>query len=176
VSLLGQAQGETLEEPGDEPELAIPEEPPIEGGILSEKTKTDLEPRAIVDTSDSLPFDDLPPHANCTHSLSRANKAQFLVDDALNILSSISYNHSSLDTPSSSKFVRLLFKFMDLLKSLSLLASSSQEEPLHAMELRNEHLTKALNLLTQAAAQQNPDALYLLGHLNFVRSPTSRLT
>lgn len=65
--------------------------------------------------------------------------------------------------------MRFLLKIIDILKSLSFLGSSSQEEPLHSVEPQNEELTKAMNLLTQAAEQHNPDALYLLGHLNFVR-------
>src|SRR5277367_485042 len=55
--------------------------------------------------------------------------AQFLVDDALQILSSFSQSHIHSDTPSSSIFIRLLGSIFDFIKSLSFLQYSSQEEP-----------------------------------------------
>ena len=56
--------GEVLEEPRNEPDLVIPEEPRVEGGILLEKPESQIEPRTA---SDSFPsFNDLPPSAECT--------------------------------------------------------------------------------------------------------------
>jgi hypothetical protein len=54
-----------LEEPRENLELEIPEEPVVEGGLLSEKAGTQLEPRTAVDTSETFPFDDIPPNAEC---------------------------------------------------------------------------------------------------------------
>jgi len=60
---------EQIQEPADnpleEPQLAIPEEPIIEGGILSENAETQLEPRSAVENTNSFPFNDLPPDGDC---------------------------------------------------------------------------------------------------------------
>ena len=94
--------------------------------------------------------------------------AQFLVDDALQILSSLSHNHESLDKTSTSIFVRFLWRLFDILKSFSFLQSLSQEEPLTSSDSRQNNLRKAMQLLTKAAESDNSDAMYLLGELNFV--------
>jgi hypothetical protein len=94
--------------------------------------------------------------------------AQFLVDDAMQILSSLASNYESSDPSSSSVFVRLLSRVFDILKSLSFLQSSSQEEPVSSSDARQTQVRKAMQLLTKAAESNNPDAMYLLGELNFV--------
>jgi hypothetical protein len=54
------------------------------------------------------------------------------------------------------------------MKSISFLQYSSQEEPLTPHTEKHDTLERAISLLTKAAEQQNSDALYLLGELNFV--------
>jgi TPR repeat protein len=103
--------------------------------------------------------------------------AQFLVDDAIQILSSLSHNHESSNLTSTSIFVRFLRRIFDVLKSLSFLQYSSQEEPLTSSDGRQTNLKKAMQLLTKAAESDNPDAMYLLGELNFVYAgPSDILT
>lgn len=98
--------------------------------------------------------------------------AQFLIDDALQILSLLSQSHAHSDTPSSSIFIRLLGRIFDFIKSLSFLQYSSQEELLSSStDSKADNLEKAMNLLTKAANAHNPDAMYLLGELNFVHPP-----
>jgi hypothetical protein len=94
--------------------------------------------------------------------------AQFLVDDAMQILSSLSHNHKSPDQTSTSIFVRFSWRIFDILKSFSFLRYSSQEEPLRSFDSRQTNLKKAMQLLTKAAESDNSDAMYLLGELNFV--------
>jgi TPR repeat protein len=94
--------------------------------------------------------------------------AQFLVDDAMQILSSLANNYESSDPSSSSVFVRLLSRVFDILKSLSFLQSPSQEEPVSFSDGRQTQVRKAMQLLTKAAESDNPEAMYLLGELNFV--------
>jgi TPR repeat protein len=94
--------------------------------------------------------------------------AQFLVDDALQILSSLSPNHESPDKTSTSIVVRFLWRLFDILKSLSFLRSLPQEEPLTSSDSRQNNLRKAMQLLQKAAESENSDAMYLLGELNFV--------
>ena len=96
--------------------------------------------------------------------------AQFLVDDALQILSSLSNTIHTSDTPLSSFFVRLLEKIFDFLKSLSFIHYSSQEEPLASSDTRSSTASKAMQLLKKAAKSENSDAIYLLGELSFVGS------
>ena len=60
-------QGQQVEVEDDLPELDIrelPEEPPIEGGVLSTSEEARLEARP----SDSLPYDDSPIDGNCIPS------------------------------------------------------------------------------------------------------------
>jgi TPR repeat protein len=95
--------------------------------------------------------------------------AQFLVDDALQILSSLSQNHESPNKTSTSVIVRFLWRLFDILKSLSFLQSLSQEEPLTSSDSRQNNLRKAMQLLQKAAESDNSDAMYLLGELNFVK-------
>jgi hypothetical protein len=60
-----QAQQAELPEERDVPivdEERIPEEPPIQGGVLFEEAETRLEPLSSPENLDSLPFDDLPVH------------------------------------------------------------------------------------------------------------------
>ena len=97
----------------------------------------------------------------------RLISAQFLVDDALQILSSLS-NSRPQDTSSSSVFVRSLWKIFDFLKTLSFIKYSSQEEALVFSDTKSENLKRAMELLTKAAKFENSDAIYLLGELNFV--------
>jgi hypothetical protein len=94
--------------------------------------------------------------------------AHFLVDDALHILSALSRTHSSSESTSSSIFLRFLLRALDILKSVSFLQYSSQEEPLTAHSEKHDTLEQAMSLLTKAAEMHNSDALYLLGELNFV--------
>src|SRR5579862_6792327 len=96
--------------------------------------------------------------------------AHFLVDDALHILSTLSRTNSSSESTSSSLFVRLLFRLLNILKSVSFLQYSSQEEPLMSHTEKHDTLENAMSLLNKAAEMQNSDALYLLGELNFVAS------
>lgn len=94
--------------------------------------------------------------------------AQFLVDDALQILSSLSHNRPSSESTSSSVFVRVLFRILEILKSITVLQYSAQEEPLTHHSEKHDTLEQAMSLLSKAAEKQNSDALYLLGELNFV--------
>ena len=95
-------------------------------------------------------------------------KAQILVGDALNILHSLSDTPSSADTPSSSPLAHYTAKLFNFLKALSFIRYTSQEEPLQTHDSRGESVKKAMELLYKAAEADNPDALFLLGELNFV--------
>jgi hypothetical protein len=109
------------------------------------------------------------PHTKTVRtSLAQTNAAQFLVDDALQILSSLSQTHGSPEISTSSIFLRFMWKTFDILKSLSFLQYSSQEEPLSYHDTTQEHYENALQLLTKAGETGNSDAMYLLGELNFV--------
>jgi hypothetical protein len=96
--------------------------------------------------------------------------AQFLVEDALQIISSLSNTHHTSDSPSPSVFVRFLEKIFAFLKSLSFIQYSSQEQPLTSSDTSSERVSEAMQLLSKAAKSENSDAIYLLGELNFVRS------
>lgn len=145
----------------------IPNEPPVKGGILSSKSETNLLPPR---TPDTLPFDDHPSNGDSISFLpTSAELAQFLVDDALHILSSLSHNYTPEVTHSSSAFARMPNHIFNFVKSLSFLRSSSQEEPLSSStDNKSEKLKKAMRLLRKAADSNNPDAIYLLGELSFV--------
>lgn len=86
----------------------------------------------------------------------------------MQILSSLSVNYEGSDASSSSVLVRFLSRIFDILKSLSFLQSSSQEEPVSSSDGRQTQVRKAMQLLTKAAESDNLDAMYLLGELNFV--------
>ena len=159
----------------DEEERAVdvdrlPDEPRIQGGILSPSPKNQLEPQDL----ESLPFDTSPVQGNGAEPLYFGRMlitAQFLVDDALHILSSFSQSRPQSDTTSSSIFLRLLRKLLDFIKSLSFLQYTSQEEPLSSStDPKADNLAKVMELLSKAAKADNADAMYLLGELNFVPS------
>jgi len=95
-------------------------------------------------------------------------KAQFLVDEALHILHTLSDAQSSTDTPPSSTLAHYIAKLFTFLKSLSLIQYTPQEEPLSTHDFREKTVRKAMDLLHKAAEMDNPDALFLLGELNFV--------
>ena len=64
-------QGEQVEVEEDVPAADIqglPEEPPVQGGILSTSSETQLEPR-LSENLESLPYDDSPRDGNCTPPL-----------------------------------------------------------------------------------------------------------
>jgi len=112
--------------------------------------------------------------ASYLHLLPLLTTVQFLVDDALHMLSSLSHSHARSDTTSSSMFLRLLAKFIDFTKSLSFLQYSSQEEQQSSStDPKTQSLQKAVKLLTKAARADNTDAMYLLGELNFVPPPNT---
>jgi hypothetical protein len=97
------------------------------------------------------------------------------------MLSLLSQSHAHSDTPSSSIFIRLLRRIFDFIKSLSFLQYSSQEELLSSpTDSKGDNLEMAMKLLTKAANAHNPDAMFLLGELNFVPprpiSPDIQLT
>jgi hypothetical protein len=102
--------------------------------------------------------------------------AKFLVDDALQILSSLSKTHIPPDTPSSSAFVRLLWGTLEFLKSLSFIQYTSLEESVSSGDPRSDSYKKAIQLLSKAAESENSDAMYLLGELNFVQRHTNLTT
>jgi hypothetical protein len=94
--------------------------------------------------------------------------AQFLVDDALHILHSLSDIHNQKDTILASPLAQFTATVVTFLKSLSFIQYSSQEEPVTIHDSRGDHVKKAIGLLAKAAEADNPDALFLLGELNFV--------
>jgi hypothetical protein len=67
------------------------------------------------------------------------------------------------------QFTATVFTF---LKSLPFIQYSSQEEPVTIHDSWGDNVKKAMGLLAKAAEADNPDALYLLGELNFVPSTT----
>jgi hypothetical protein len=91
-----------------------------------------------------------------------------LVDEALHILHSLSDTPTPGGTASSSHLAHYTNKLLHFLKSLSLIQYTSQEEPLSTHDPRAESVKKAMHLLSKAAEADNPDALFLLGELNFV--------
>ena len=95
-------------------------------------------------------------------------EAQFLVDEALHILHTLSDTKSSTDTPPSSTLAHYIGKLFTFLKSLSFIQYTPQEEPLSTHDYRGKNIKKAMDLLRKAAETDNPDALFLLGELNFV--------
>lgn len=146
----------------------IPDEPQAEGGFAPIIPETQIEPISP-EIPDSLPFDGYAHDEDCNAPLEMCLiVAHFLVDDALHILSALSRNNSSSESTSSSLFFRLLFRVLDILKSISFLQYSSQEEPLTSHNEKHNTLETAISLLNKAAEMQNSDALYLLGELNFV--------
>jgi hypothetical protein len=96
--------------------------------------------------------------------------AQFLVDEALDILHSISNTPHQKDTPPTSPIVGAVFKVLEFFKSLAFIQYSSQEEPVNVHDSQVDNVKKAMGLLSKAAEADNPDALFLLGELNFVPS------
>jgi len=146
----------------------IPDEPPVQGGFPPAVPETEIEP-VTSEIPSSRPIDGFMDDEDCSSSpWVCLTVAQLLVDDALQILSGLSQSRSSSDTSSSSFFVRILFRILEILKSMSFLQYSSQEEPLTTHNEKYDTLEKAMDLLTQSAEKQNSDALYLLGELNFV--------
>jgi hypothetical protein len=95
--------------------------------------------------------------------------AQFLVEDALQILSSLSKDQESNEATSNTVYMRILLKLVEVLKSISFLQYASQEEPL-ATGSKTETYQRALSLLTEAAEAGNEEAIYLLAEINFVIS------
>jgi hypothetical protein len=147
----------------------IPDEPPVEGGVLSDLSETQLESRPSAENPETQLFDETSPVEEGTPR-AQTNAAQFLVNDALQILSSLSQNHGSSETPKSSIFLRFMWKTFDILKSLSFIQYSSQEEPLSYDDTTQEYYDNALQLLAKAGEMGNSDAMYLLGELNFVNA------
>ena len=148
----------------------IPDEPQAQGGFIPTVQGTQIEPVSS-EILDSRPFDGYSHDEDCNAPLEMCLiVAHFLVDDALHILSTLSRTNSSSESTSSSLFVRLLFRLLNILKSVSFLQYSSQEEPLMSHTEKHDTLENAMSLLNKAAEMQNSDALYLLGELNFVAS------
>lgn len=97
--------------------------------------------------------------------------AQFLVDEALHILHSLSDTHNQKDTLPASPSAQFIINVLTFVKSLSFIQYSSQEQPVTLHDSRGDNVKKAMGLLSKAAEADNPDALFLLGELNFVPSP-----
>jgi hypothetical protein len=97
--------------------------------------------------------------------------AQFLVDEALHILHSLSDTHNQKDTLPASPSAQFIIKVLTFVKSLSFIQYSSQEQPVTIHDSRGDNVKKAMGLLSKAAEADNPDALFLLGELNFVSPP-----
>lgn len=156
----------------------IPDEPGVEGGILAGpdpgSLSVDLDALRSQGPLESLPYDNhrgLPPPTSPDPFFTLTlivGKAQFLVDESLHILHSLPDTQSSVDTPLSSPLAHYTYKLFRFLKSLSFIQYTSQEEPLSAHGTRVESVKRAMNMLSKAAEADNPDALFLLGELNFV--------
>jgi hypothetical protein len=145
----------------------LPEEPAVEGGVLSDLPEKQLESRLSTENLDTSPSIDYPSNYECM-ALVATYIAQILVDDALQLLSSLSPAYNPSESATMSAFLRVLWRTIDILKSMSFLRYSSQEEPLSYDDGKTKDYERAVQLLTKAGEMGNSEAMYLLGDLNFV--------